>query len=53
MNDGSTIRDRGRNREEVELFCYKVLTLLVKWYSVIVSGLRLVVNVYCELYGNQ
>lgn len=35
MNDGSTIRDRGRNREEVELFCYKVLTLLVKWYSVI------------------
>lgn len=35
-------------REELRIFYYKVPALYVKWYRVD-SGLKLVVNVYCNL----
>lgn len=38
INESTVIRDR---KEELEILCYKVLTLPTKWYSVIFeSGLR-------------
>lgn len=45
MNDIKVMRHK---KQELRIFCYKVPGLYVKWYRVD-SGLRLVVNVYCNL----
>ena len=48
MNDSNTGRDR-REKLGILILYYKVSTLSVKWYRIIESKLRLLVNIYCKL----